>query len=441
MTLAQARSEFSAIVARLREAYPEAYGQAVAGVEPGLGRDVEVRRQLQRFAYLPFVAVAVVLLIASANVAGLLLARAVARRAEIATRLALGARRARVIRQLLTESVTLALAGGVAGLILGAWLTTWLRSLLPDRYLFLSFNLDFGLDWRVFGFTLGIATATGVLFALVPALQVSRSDLVPTLKGSPVTGTGPGGGLRGALVVAQVALSLTLLVAAGLCVRTWMNAAAIDTGYQTTQVVTARIDLGKQNYTEAQGRVFQQELLARMERAPGVAAAGFAVTLPLNDGRWEDSVRREGDPTRVQTFQNIVSARYFEALGIPLLMGRGFSSHDTEQSLKVAILNRTLARSLWPGDNPLGRRLTFNGESIEVTGVVRDIKGRNLFEAPGPMCYLALPSTTSRARCCTFAARFRPRRSSRRCGTKSPRSTRTFPCTRSPRSTSTWRRR
>jgi predicted permease len=390
VTLEQARTEFSAIAQRLEREHPTTNARAAAGVEPDLGRDVETARELRRFAYLPFAAVAIVLLIACANVAGLLLARAATRHKEIATRLALGAGRVRIIRQLLTESLTLALTGGVAGLVAGRWLTGWLQSLLPERYLFLSFDLDFGLDWRVFAFTAGIAVATGLVFGLVPALHASRPDVVPTLKSPGFAGRRGGGELRAALIVSEVALSLVLLIAAGLCVRTLINAAAIETGYETHQVLSARIDLKRQNYTQARGQAFHRELLDRLHAAPGVQAAGFAVTLPLNDGRWEDAIRREGDPTRLQTFQNVVSPRYFDALRIPLVLGRLFTPRDDERSPKVAILNQTLAQLLWADDNPIGRRATFRGSSLEVIGVVRDIKGRNLFEPPGPMLYLPL---------------------------------------------------
>jgi putative ABC transport system permease protein len=391
VTFEQARTQFAAIAARLEQSHPDTNGNAGIGMERGLGREPEVRRQLRRFAYLPFAAVGIVLVIACTNVAGLLLARAAGRQREIATRLALGAGRIRVIRQLLTESLTLAFAGGAAGLMIGRWLTQWLHSLLPERYLFLSFNLDFGLDWRVYSFMLAITTATAVVFGLVPALQASRPDLVATLKGSgPVSRRGRVIGLRDTLVVTEVALALILLVAAGLLVRTLQNAVAIDTGYESGHVLTARIDLARQNYADDRGRVFQRQLIDDLQARPEVAAAAFAVTLPLNDGRWEDSIRRAGDPTRIQTFQNVVSARYFDTMNIPLLVGRQFSEHDDDQSPRVAILNQTLARIMWPDGSALGRRLTFKGQTIEVIGVVRDIKGRNLFESPGPMCYLPL---------------------------------------------------
>jgi predicted permease len=198
-------------------------------------------------------------------------------------------------------------------------------------------------------------------------------------------------------VVTQVALSLTLLVAAGLCIRTLRNARAIDTGYEIERVLTARIDLGKQNYNQAQGQIFQRQLLERLQALPDVQAAGFGVTLPLNDGRWEDGIYPEGeDSRRVQTFENFVSSRYLEMMNIPLLQGRQFSERDDEQASRVAIINQTLARRLWPNENPLGKRLTWKmgpdaRQSAEVIGMARDIKGRDLFDpAAPPMLYLPL---------------------------------------------------
>jgi predicted permease len=397
-TLDQARSEFSTIAARLEREHPGTNTHAGARVDAGLGHDIEVEQGLRRFAYLPFTAAMLVLLIACANVAALLLARSSARRREVATRVALGAGRVRIVRQLLTESALLALAGGGAGLAVGAWLTRWLRSLLPDRYLFLNFNLDFGVDWRVFTFMLSVAVATGVLFGVFPALQASRADVVTALKG-PRTSPGGRSGTRarGALVITQVALSLVLLVAAGLCVRTLRNATAIDKGYDASHVLTARIDLSRQNYSEARGRTFQQQLIERLETIPGVSAAGLAVTLPLNDGRWEDAVRRAGDATRVQTFQNVVSTRYFDTISIPLVAGRQFGDADNEHAPRVTIVNQRLARMMWPDQSPIGQRLTYKADTLEVVGVARDIKGRNLFEPPGPMMYLPLSQYYQRA--------------------------------------------
>lgn len=391
VTVEQARSDLSAIAARLARVYPGTNANAGVRVDPGLGRDVEVEHELRRFASMPFAAATLVLLIACANVAALLLARAASRAREIATRFALGAGRIRLIRQLLTEGGILALAGGIAGLLVGRWLTGWLARLLPDRYLFLAFNVDFGLDWRVFAFTLAVGTATGLIFAVVPALTGSRPDLVSSLKASvSLRGSSAGHGTRRILVTTQVALALVLLIAAGLCVRTLRNAAAIDTGYNVDHVLTARLDLARQHYSELRGRLFQRQLIERLQAVPGIEAAAFAVTLPLNDARWENPIHRAGDPIRIQTFENIVSARYFDVMSIPVVNGKHFSEIDDEHAPRVAILNQTLARMMWPNESPVGKSPTFKGQSVEVIGVVRDIKGRNLFEQPGPMLYLSI---------------------------------------------------
>jgi predicted permease len=237
---------------------------------------------------------------------------------------------------------------------------------------------------------LAVVATTGVMFGLVPGIQASRTNLVATLKGARGETRGAAGiSLRAMLVVTQVALSLILLIAAGLSVATFRNAAAIDTGYQVQNVLTARIDLAKQNYSQARGRIFQQQLIERVQRLHGVESAGFATTLPLNDGRWEDGIYRE-DRTRVQTFQNMVSPRYLEAMKIPILAGRAFSDLDDEKAPDVAIVNETLSERMWPNIDPLGKRFTSKGRMIEVIGVARDIKGRNLFERPGPMLYLPL---------------------------------------------------
>jgi predicted permease len=390
VTVDQVHAELTGIARRLIDMYPDTTVRAAVGVEAGVGRDVADQRAMRRFVNVPFAAVSVVLLIACANVAGLLLARAATRRREIATRLALGAGRIRVIRQLLTESLVLALIGGAGGLVVGSWLTTGLRTLLPERYLFLSFNLDFSPDWRVFGFTLGVTTITGVLFGLVPALHGSRPNLVPGLKGISATDDRRSVGVRATLVIVQVALSMVLLVTGALCVRTLLNVTAIDLGYRAASVLTARMDLTKQRYNEVRGRLLHQRLLARLQSTPGVDAAGFAVTLPLNDGRWEDGIRRQGDNTRVQTFLNVISPRYFEAMSIPRIGGRLFTDSDDENAPRVAILNQALARALWPGENPIGKRVTMKGQSLEIVGVVRDIRGRNLLDAPAPMLYVSL---------------------------------------------------
>ena len=390
VTLERARGELTVIASRLASAYPATNTRAGVGVEPGLGRDVDVRRAMRRFVYVPLAAAALVLLVTCANVAGLLLARSVRRRKEFATRLALGANRGRVVRQLLVESLVLALAGGLAGLLVSAGLTRVLRSLLPDRFLFLSFDVDLGVDWRIFAFMLAVTTVTAVLCGLLPALQGARPDLVPALKSGRLLAGRREARWRSTLVVLQLALSMVLLVAAGLSVRSLRHAVAIDTGYESRAVLTARIDLARQRYDEVRGRRLQQQLLERLAVLPGVQAASLAFTLPLNDTRWSERVGRDGDATRLPTFQNAVSPRYFDAMDMPMVAGRAFADSDDEQGHPVAIVNQTLAQALWPGETAVGRYVAIKGRSTEVVGIVRDIKGRNLFERPDPILYLPL---------------------------------------------------
>jgi predicted permease len=390
VTLERARGELAVIARRLEAAHPATNARVAVGVEPGLGRDVDVRRAMRRFVSVPFAAAALVLLITCANVAGLLLARSVRRRKELATRLALGASRGRVIRQLLVESLVLAFAGGLAGLLVSIWLTRTLRSLLPDRFLFLSFDVDLGADWRIFGFMLAVTLATAVACGLLPALQGTRPGLMPALKSGRLLAGRRETRWRSTLVVVQIALAVVLLVAAGLSVRSLRHAAAIDTGYQARSVLTARIDLAKQRYDEVRGRQLQEQLLERLDGLAGIQAASLAFTLPLNDTRWSESIRRADDTARVPTFQNAVSPRYFETMDIPFVAGRGFAGRDDEKGHPVAILNQTLARMLWPGEKAIGRYVTVEGRSTEVVGVVRDIKGRNLFKRPDPILYLPL---------------------------------------------------
>src|SRR5262245_13349822 len=217
----------------------------------------------------------------------------------------------------------LALLGGAFGILIGVWMTRGVVSVLPNDFRELPFKFDFGVDWRVFAFTLVASALTGALFGLIPAIQASRTDLVSALKDARSAG-GRRTGLRGAMVVTQVALSFVLLIAAGLCVRTLRNARTMNLGYDVESLLTARIDLPGQNYNEAQGRLFQRRLTERLEALPGVQSVSLAQYLPLNDARSELGIFPERDGQRVQTFRNIVSRRYLETMKIPLLAGREF---------------------------------------------------------------------------------------------------------------------
>lgn len=395
----QAQADLAAIAQRLAREYPETNQKVGVRLAAGLGLPPSARDRISRFVKLPTVIAGIVLLIVCANIAGMTLTRAVARQKEIGIRLALGANRWRIIRQLLAESLLLAIAGGLLGLFFGRWLGDWLRMSLPESYLSMPLKFEVAPDMRVFGFTLAITVLTGLLSGLAPAWQSSRLDLIPLLK------DGPGGGgrvgrfrLRELLVVAQVALSLALLVAAGLCVRTLHNARAIDTGFDNDRVLTARIDLGRQNYTETQGQVFYQRLLERTEMTPGVEAASLALNMPLSGLQMVTRIFPEGRPPeggRPQVSHNVVTPRYLETVGIQLLLGRHFSAQDNLRAPRVAIINETLARRYWPDENPIGKRFRFGVNSpdaplIEIVGLARNTKVANLFAAPRMYFYLPL---------------------------------------------------
>ncbi len=390
----QAQADLSNIARQLAKAYPKTNAKRGARVFARLGLSPADRQEMQRFFGIQFGIVAIVLLIACANIAGLMLARTAARQKEMGVRLALGAGRWRVVRQLLTESTLLALLGGALSLVVAVWLTEGIRAMLPDGQADMRTQIEFALDWRVLGFTLGISVVTGLIFGLAPALQSSRLNLLPLLKDSGASFSRHSRTrLRSTLVVAQIALSLVLLVSAGLCVRTLQSSRAIKVGFATENVLTAKLDLGRQQYSEAQGRAFYQQLLERVGSLPGVAAASLALSVPLRGGSYGNTVGVQGQAD-FNIRYNIVTPSYLDTLGIPLLLGHRFTETDTAQSARVAIINETFARHAWPNENPVGK--FFNWEEgkkdqlVEVIGVTRDVKGADLFEKAPRLAYFPL---------------------------------------------------
>lgn len=350
------------------------------------------------------ITVGFVLLIACSNIANLLLARAADRRKEIAIRLALGSGRSRLVRQLLSESLTLALLGGAVGLVFAVWTTQLIVSFRPPVPLPISF--DVGLDLRVLGFTFALALVTGVLCGLAPALQASRPALVPALKGE---GAAMGRayrtlGLRNLLVVSQVMISTLLLIGAGLFLRSLLGAQSIDPGFSARRGAVARLalDLG-QRYDEEEGRVFYRNLLERTLALPGVRGAALVSHLPLGGEVRSAHVRLEGQPLAEKEHgpevdNAVAGVGYFTTLGIPLLRGRAFDEGDTAGAPPVAVVNETLARRFWPGEEPIGKRLARGGEDepyLEVVGVVGDGKYRTLGEAPRPFLYMPFAQSYS----------------------------------------------
>jgi predicted permease len=333
---------------------------------------------------------ALVLLIACGNVANLLLARAAGRNREIAVRVAMGASRVRLVRQLLTESVLLALIGGAGGLVLAAWGRDLLWSIRPPVFNHAAFRLD--LDARVLLFTLAASVLTGVLFGLAPALRASRPDLAADLRdrGSASGGLHKLWTPRSILVMIQVALSMVALTGAGLFVRSLGNAARIDTGFDAMHLGIVSFNANDQGYSEARGREYQQQAITRAAAIPGVLSAAVARDLPFHIAgirtlQWDGTEGRS-------TLTSVVFPGYFQTVGIPLLRGRDFSPLDTKSGPRVVIVNQAAAALYWPGEDPIGKQVTFAGEGlpVEVIGVVRNATYQEPGESPKPLVYLSL---------------------------------------------------
>jgi predicted permease len=342
--------------------------------------------------------VGLVLLIACANIASMLLARAAARRKEIGVRLALGASRARLVRQMLTESVLLSLFGGAAGFVVTIWISDFLTRFLMTVKLPLPIQvvLDVKPDWRVLAFTLLASLVAGIIFGIAPAFQSTKPDLVSTLKdeGSALAGGYRRSRLRSALVITQVAVSLLLLISAGLFLRSLQNAHRIDPGFKMENVIAGSFDLSLRGYDEARGRVFYNQLLERLQATPGVQSASIAMSIPLSLSFRTSRITVEGQETTAEEPSeagvNVVAPRYFETLRIPLLRGRDFNPADTPAAGRVVIINETMARRSWPNQDPIGKHIRLGGDegsAYEIIGVARDAKYQTLGESPRPFVY------------------------------------------------------
>jgi predicted permease len=356
---------------------------------------------LVRFVALLVAATTLVLLIASVNVAGMRLARAAGRQREVAIRLAIGAGRARVVRQLVTEGGIVFLLGGGAGVLLAVWLTDLLLSFRWP----MPVTVDVGVDGRVLLYALAVSLGAGLLFSLLPALRGSKTDLVPALKDGAQGRSRSALRLGNGLVVGQIAMSLVLLIGAGLFLRALQTALSIDPGFNPENVLTAPIDLHRQQYDEARGRALYDRVLQRVRSTPGVESASLATGVPLGPGGEMLHVKPVGSDAEPNFIRaHIAGPDFFRTLQMPLLRGRGFTETDDENAPKVALVNRTLAERLWPGENPIGKRVRQefsamqmmmgggDAEPIEYTvvGVVPDAKQGSLREEPEPYLYLPL---------------------------------------------------
>jgi predicted permease len=338
---------------------------------------------------------ALVLLIACTNAASLLLARATGRAREMATRAALGAGRARLVRQMLVESLLLAAIAGAAGIAI-AWATS--RLLLQLKPAELPITLDIPLDWRVVAFAVAVSIATGVAFGLAPALRASAVEAARVLKEEAQTAGRRKSRIRSALVVAQMASCMVLLAGAGLCVRSLWNANAIDAGFDTHHIALATLNPGSLGYSPAQVNDFYTRLLDRVRRLPGVTSASYAEFLPLGTSRSETSAGMHlgKDPGASMVDVYRVGPDFYRTMGIPLLRGRDLTAQEAQSEIPDAVVvNEVLARRVWPGENPLGKRLALGGEKTmsEVVGVAGNGKYHTLGEGPVAVVFRgALPA-------------------------------------------------
>jgi predicted permease len=401
-----AQAQLTTLAKQLQQAFPANWTdlrqrtRTITVVPESLARLYpEVRGAFLGFSGLLMATVGLVLLIACTNVANLLLARAAARRQETSVRLTLGASRGRLVRQLLTESLLLALLAGGVGTLLALWATDLLMAWhLP---LPVPLAVSIGLDARVLAFTLVLCTLTGVAFGLVPALQASRRELLPALKGElgPHVASSRWFSARNLLVVGQTALSLVLLVGSGLFLRSLRHAQSIDPGFDPKNLVLLSLDPRLNGYGEAQGQQVFQQLLERIAAAPGVQAASLTSTPPLGLESRRRRVTIEGytprDGEDMEVVTSSIGPGYFRTMGIPLAAGRDFSDTDRLGAPAVAIVNEAFARRYWPGQQALGKHLHQGrmDTPLEIVGVARDGKYRTLGEDPTPFYFIPFLQT------------------------------------------------
>ncbi len=393
VSVAQAQAEMTLFAGQLDRAYPGRKTQIT--LRPGVYlSDPDRLNKVMGFAALIMVAVGLVLLIACANVANLSLARAAARQKEIAVRLALGASRLRLVRQLLTESVLIAMLGGAIGLLLAYWtVKALLVATALDQRLF---ALDISPDIRVFSYALLVSVLTGVTFGLAPALQATKPDLNSALKdeGAAFGRRLSRSRLRDLLIVAQVTVCLAMLITAGLLLRGFQRAQTLDPGINTGKALVASLDLRRQGYDQSRAAIFHQRLIERLEAMPGVKSVSLAFDTPF-DARSLGGIIPEGSAQEVSGNFNGVSPKYFETLGIPLAQGRAFSEQEVKEQTPVAIINEAMAEACWPGEHPIGKRFkeVSGGAYYQVIGVVKGVRTIRLARVDGPYFYKPIKPT------------------------------------------------
>ncbi len=392
---AQAQAEASSIMAQLEREHPQVNEgrrlRIVQTWEAPFGAATVLTPVLAVLSIL----VALVLVIACANVANLLLSKAVSRRREVAVRLSLGASRTRLVRQLLTESLMLALVAGMAGVVMAYWTMDVIMAFVPP----VDMPLDLGLrmDATTLMFALGVSSITGVLFGLAPALQASSPQTINALKEEGRSGSGgrTTGRLRNALVVSQVAVCLVLLVGATLFLRSFIAAQTLSPGFDAGRLVTASMDMFPSGYTGERYREFQRRALEAVSALPGVEAAAFGSRIPIGfGGNNSTSVEIAGYQPReneeVVINYSTVSAGYFKTMGIPIRAGREYNDSDTPASPRTMVINEAMARRYWPDGNALGQVMRIGGNAQEVIGIVADAKYNSINERPLPQLFVPM---------------------------------------------------
>jgi len=396
--LKQAEASINVVARRIAEQHPDSDKGITVGVFPErLARpDPDPDNTLPSVAAAFMALGSLVLVVACFNVTNVLLVRATARQREMAVRAALGAGRVRLVRQYLTESLLLAFLGAAGGILLTYWATQFLSKLSLGTDL--PLQLNFLPDLKVYLFAISAALVTGVIVGVFPALRVARRDVSSVLHDG---ARGSSGGrrrqlMRGSLVVAQVAGSLVLLVVAGLFIRSLGKAQTIYLGFDSSHVLDFSLDVQQIGYQEVQGRAFYRELQSRLRTLPGVVSVAQAFTVPLGVVSSFDSVYTEGhsvepgqQPPSVE--YNTITPDYFDTLRIPVHRGRAFTEADDENAPKVSVINETMAKNLWPDQNPLGERFSAKsaaGPFVEVVGVVQDGKYRGVVETSAPHFYI-----------------------------------------------------
>jgi predicted permease len=403
--MAQAQSSLAVIAQRLAAQYPATnQGATVRVIPERLARPAPfVTNFVPVIAGLFLVLPALVLLLACLNVANILLARATARQREMAIRAALGAGRGRLVRQMLTESLLLALLGGIGGVLFGEWAISASGSMLhsvTSTTSNVAFRLDYSFDWRVFAYTLGAVVLSGIFLGVWPAFRAGRVDVNTLLHGggrSDSAGVGRHG-VRGVLLVAQVAGSLMLLIVAGLFVRSLERAEHMYLGFDPDHVLNVMLDVHQIGYDETRAKAFCRELKDRVRPMPGVQSASLAFTVPLGMPSPASPIYIEGHPlapsqVAPEVSFNSIDPAYFETMRVPLLEGRTFRDSDNETAQPVAIVNQTMAKRFWANEDPIGKRFSLKsatGPFIEVVGLARD--GQSMWHfSPEPQPYFYLP--------------------------------------------------